>query len=500
MLPSHLHCFVLPLVFASLSIALPFSSSLHYASVPPSLDVRQESQRDSSTAEGASLIIHGWISQPNGRGTVDIIWSCLFTIFLCSWSVLCLNVPAPKDNKWTLFRRKCYLAALGIVGPEFTLQVALGQWVSARRSVAEFRRSGFSEWTMTHAFFADMGGILLYPRGWVPFPVDAKQLHYLVINGYLPYPKLHKCSIEDKNKVEPLLRILTVGQILWFVLNCIARAAQKMEVTTLELTTNGFIFCTLATHFCWFYKPADVNVPFVLYTDTSLSDILQKAGHAAKDPYSRTPLDFVSRREWSWSLWWSFSTNMLRRMNIVFAPVERPITRVPNDHFLEIPPRIMIVLGFIDICYASLYMAGWNFWFPSNTERWFWRIATLTIMSCVLVYLVVETYTFYLIPAIKKKFFGRIGWCNNTYPQHRPMMRGRAKTGTGKLAAALRNNSLQRDPALYIPLKAVIPITLAGAIYCLARAYILIEGVLVLRALPASAFETVSWTQFLPHI
>ena len=49
---------------------------------------------NSSSENGTSTARQGWTSSPNGRGTVDIIWQCSSTIFLCCWTVLCLNVPS----------------------------------------------------------------------------------------------------------------------------------------------------------------------------------------------------------------------------------------------------------------------------------------------------------------------------------------------------------------------------------------------------------------------
>jgi len=68
------------------------------------------------------------------------------------------------------------------------------------------------------------------------------------------------------------------------------------------------------------------------------------------------------------------------------------------------------------------------------------------------------------------------------------------------MAESVRNNSPDHDPVLRIPLEAIIPSMIVSAGYCIFRAYILIEDVLALRALPPSSFETVSWTQYFPHI
>lgn len=36
-----------------------------------------------ATAENTTLV--GWISGPNGIGTLSLLWSCLSTTFLCTW-------------------------------------------------------------------------------------------------------------------------------------------------------------------------------------------------------------------------------------------------------------------------------------------------------------------------------------------------------------------------------------------------------------------------------
>ena len=100
-------------------------------------------------------------------------------------------------------------------------------------------------------FFADMGGFILQTSDWAPFPINAKQLHYLVIHGYLPYPEITKDEIKDRSKIDAVLRAITVLQTLWFVMNSLARVDQNLARTTFELTTIGFIYYTLDTHLCW---------------------------------------------------------------------------------------------------------------------------------------------------------------------------------------------------------------------------------------------------------
>jgi hypothetical protein len=52
-----------------------------------------------------------------------------------------------------------------------------------------------------------MGGFLLKADDYdSPFPIDAEQLHYLVVKGFVDYPEISKEDIDDKNKSDGLAR------------------------------------------------------------------------------------------------------------------------------------------------------------------------------------------------------------------------------------------------------------------------------------------------------
>lgn len=77
----------------------------------------------------------GWVNEPDGRGTWSILSTCLLTIFLCCWTSMSPNLPAKSDGAFRRWRYKFDLACLTLLGSEFILMVALGQWSSACRSV-----------------------------------------------------------------------------------------------------------------------------------------------------------------------------------------------------------------------------------------------------------------------------------------------------------------------------------------------------------------------------
>lgn len=71
--------------------------------------------------------------------------------------------------------------------------------------------------------------------------------------------------------------------------------------------------------------------------------------------------------------------------------------------------------------------------------------------------------------------------------------------GIFRVLSKLKNIDPEQDPALEIPLRALIPISLVCVLYAVSRAFILTEDFIGLRSLPKSAFETVSWSKYIPH-
>jgi hypothetical protein len=480
-----------------------------------------------SNAVGTPDPRQGWTAEPNGRGTLSILWSCGFTMFLCSWSILCLNVPGPNDTRFRVFRRKLYVTTLSFLGPEFIFQIALGQWISARHSVRDFRASfgdkdwisarqsdrdfrvsfGDNDWTMRHAFFADMGGFKLRTADPDPltFPIDAKQLHYLVTEGHVVFPKLNPQMIEDRNKANGALRIITLFQILWFLINVCGRAAQQLTITCLELTTAAFIVCSVGTLFCWFQKPSDVVTAEILPSTKTLAEILEKESGQINQQYSKTPLDFISRKEWPWSLYWSNWINILRNLGIVFAPSAHPVDRFENTIARELPGATVWVFLGVTAAYSAIFICGWGYSFPTATEQLLWRIASITMMGCLIAYWAVTQFAFEIYPAIQQHISTLVvshsrrrdpeqNTRRSQWPCYEHLSR-RAKY----VAACVRNNSVDQDPVLNVPLKAILPIYVVAFFYCSARTYLFIADAIELRSLPATAYATVNWTVYFPH-
>jgi hypothetical protein len=336
-----------------------------------------------------------------------------------------------------------------LVFPEVITAIGAEQWTSALQCVEDLARLGYRQWTIRHAFFANMGGFMLESPDFPRFPIDGQQLGYLVEKKYIPFPEVAEKTIWDKNKADGFARTVTIIQMGWFCVQCIGRAIQHLQLSTLELTTLTLIFCTLCTFFFWNHKPLDVETYIILRTETTIAEILIKAGDVASKPYSRTPLDFIKR------------------------PQSRPIKAIGESK--TTPPR---GLRFTDVCfglvftlsYFGLHLVAWNFTFPTSVESTLWRSASLILIGLLVFY--------FICNGILVMYAGRVG----------KVLFGKETESIFELynVAPVWVRYVVNTPVLFL--------------YAIARGYILLEGFIGLRALPLSVYKSVSWSGFIPHI
>ncbi|KAI5460826.1 hypothetical protein BGZ63DRAFT_414924 [Mariannaea sp. PMI_226] len=475
----------------------------------------------------------GWTSSPDGRGTYDIILTCAVTTFLCCWTSVYPNIPGPNDGFWLALRDKLGLALLGLLGPDFIITLALGQKSSARRSVKKFHSAGYLSWTMTHAFFADMGGFVLHASDFEsPIPLDAEQVFYLVQNGHINFPSTTKRDIDDRDKSDGLARFVSVCQALWFIVNLIARAVQGLCITTMEITTLSFVIILFGSAWCWKDKPSDVATAIPVHASVTLEEILSTAGPRARNPYYHTPLDFVSREETALELVWQYYNELARR--ILFSPFSRrvktvPWDRIPGDSFLRMDLIFEFIGGVFVFLFGAVFFLSWNSEFPSATERLLWRMASIYMMTYSIVgsvwmwfslsvfiprsraarnlekSIVEESLPPHVLLRLHSRLQEQLDSRTQPLGKHAEIARqmtGYVMESKGVLAFFSKSHNISRDkdPRMAVPVGYLVFTSLLCGLYLVFRGYILVEDVVGLRSLPPSAYESVDWLVFLPHI
>ncbi|KAL6718383.1 hypothetical protein ACLMJK_004472 [Lecanora helva] len=425
-----------------------------------------------NTPDTSSLAL-GWVPQPKGRGTLSILLSCVTTIFLCSWSVLCLNIPEPGRGRWGFLKYKLRWQLFAIFFPEVITSMAAEQWESANQSVRCFKKLGYSEWTMRHAFFADMGGFMLKSPDVPMFPVDSEQLAYLVEKNYLQYPAIDQETIGDRNKADGFARLVTSVQITWFFIQCLVRWSQRLVLSTLEITTFATILATLNSLFFWYHKPLDVETPIIISMESRIADVLVDAGDRARKLYSRTPLDFIKSPPASTSIVAPFWFGMGVVFDFDKESNSRPVKRFGNCKTRPpagITARETIYGILFEAVYFGVHLVSWNQVYPTQAELHLWRISNLVLLGLLGAYLVVIA-----VGKASSRSFSR-RWQKN-------------EVGTPLEVAAQLPRWAQ-----------VIIHTPILAIYLAARSYILLEGLISLRSLPLNAYADINWPNFLPHV
>lgn len=394
----------------------------------------------------------GWVSQSNQRGTLDIIWSCTSTIFVSLWLMLHLNVPAGHEGFWPLFFRKTRWFVLGALAPETVLLASGGQWESAKRSVRDMKDLGFDHWTLVHGFYADSGGFLLHTLDHGPFPVTAKQIHYLIKHKYMKAPEISEKEIFDKSKADTFAKTIACVQTGRFVTQCIARVVQKLPISPLEQTTGAIILCTSGVFVFWLRKPLNVQTSTILVVEHSSAKILCEAGARARITFWNTPMDFIEPPNiYTFGNWPTIARH--------FAAYKKPFARIPNDRNPQLYGLSQrIVYSILVIVFSTLSFAEWHFEFPSQVERITWRTACIVAESSLLVHAITEALSHHAPPHDYLYIEGYI----LRWP----------------------------DSLLFF-----VPATT----YFMARIALIILAIMSLRSLPAESYLNVEWPMFIPH-
>ncbi|KAI0902288.1 hypothetical protein F4806DRAFT_446459 [Annulohypoxylon nitens] len=123
-----------------------------------------------------------------------------------------------------------------------------------------------------------------------------------------------------------------------------------------------------------------------------------------------------------------------------------------------------MVLWLANLCYGGIHIAGWNEHFPTIAESWLWRSSALYIGFCGGLWVVLNAIVA-KIPALNEFWEhwmdGKKTWWQNL--------------GLGAL------------------------VLLCGFSLVLARIFIVVEAVISIRELPASAYQTPEWIDLFPH-
>ncbi|KAI5838478.1 hypothetical protein DFP73DRAFT_600000 [Morchella snyderi] len=263
-----------PFRLTSFTIILAISQAIlstpaHAAYIPPARDPRT------------------YVPEPEGRGTMGLILSCLITLTLCVWTAIHLNIIVDPSLGKNLCRKTLWVF-IGLFAPELVLWAAFEQWRNARAILRFLKNETMApageengqpldpkkasvdeDFGFESAFFAVMGGYTLGP--WKtscggPLTLTPKGLIYLLSGGMIIPSDLAKLKgdILDKGKADFLAKFLVCTQALWMVVQCISRRCVGLPTTLIELNVVIHVVCTVVMYGFWWKKPLDVGNPLTL--------------------------------------------------------------------------------------------------------------------------------------------------------------------------------------------------------------------------------------------
>ena len=112
-----------------------------------------------------STLVRAFVTADCGRGTIDILWSCLTAIFLSIWTVIhlpvpCFDIERPDNSRTKIVRSRTRACVMALLAPELLLYFATNELMGARQTKTALQRLSI-DLSLTHAFFFNMGGFCL---------------------------------------------------------------------------------------------------------------------------------------------------------------------------------------------------------------------------------------------------------------------------------------------------------------------------------------------------
>lgn len=225
-----------------------------------------------------------WVKSPEGRGTLDLVVSCIVTFTLCVWSALHLNVPPIKSTPLQLAIEKTIWVLYGIFAPELVVATAASQYIVALWLKREIEKDALHRttqtwdnanktsrtWSVTQCYYATMGGFVAN----VPCIGDDEEeemrrvtltpagIRLLSFAGRLP--NIDEAHIRDKSKADWMAKGIVCIQATWMVAQVVGRLIKNLPVSLLEINTCGHVLCAFALYLLWWSKPLDIQDPSIL--------------------------------------------------------------------------------------------------------------------------------------------------------------------------------------------------------------------------------------------
>ncbi|KAL8818416.1 MAG: hypothetical protein Q9191_007945 [Dirinaria sp. TL-2023a] len=341
---------------------------------------------------------------------------------------------------------------VAVFAPELILGMAAQNFFQARSRSRHLAKIGKPQWTLTQLQFAEAKGFWMNASG--PEERDSvcntDHLLDLIKSNHIDGPPLSDEELKSRGKSDVFVKLLFMLQITWFSLQTLVRAILHYQTTAFETMTVAFVFCSLATIGFSMRQPQNVEYPVFLEIQDaapakeepeqrrrSVSSEVDDAAPAEEEAEQKQNLEENSHARDSDP----DSQNRSRRR--LGSKLSGPQRYEQNWVARDGPETLLILFA----CgFGAIHCLAWNSPFPTDKERLAWRICASATTALPIPY-----------------------W----------------------LLIRMENDRYSTWVDLGIVFT-LVP-------YCLGRITIIVLAFMSFRALPADAFKTVEWNQYIPH-
>ncbi|EMD31007.1 hypothetical protein CERSUDRAFT_100803 [Gelatoporia subvermispora B] len=379
-------------------------------------------------------------------------------------------------------------------------------------------------WTLLEGFYAWMKGFVVVWEHNDEEVVTLERLTRVDKGDLIDSAPTYAPEIHDKSKVDQLSKIITLIQAIWFVLQCCARAAEDLPLSILELGTLGYVGVTGVLYCIWMFKPKDIRTPtrirgrcskpppeyspnradkppsndsvnrvrpegglteadpenaertLPLLDRESIQNHLRRATHRPLQTSAGDSPDLESSGPWSQPVGNRnhAKKSLMHRLLFMSETVGPIFWLYLWDTSAQSPSEGDMAMGFksdkdigklastvyVVVCasFGAWHCIAWNSYFPSGIERLLWRITSLlSALPGIILWVVwkINTHSF-----LSKK------WTTKRVGEGASMML----------------------------------MLIWMCLYLCARGFLILEMFLSLRRMPDGVFETINWTNLIPHI
>ena len=139
----------------------------------------------------------------------------------------------------------------------------------------------------------------------------------------------------------------------------------------------------------------------------------------------------------------------------------------PSDHFLQgIDDKVMgMAMWFASMGYSAIHACGWNDYFPTQTERILWRFSSVYMLCSGALWVLLCLFS--LKSHWARLYWDRFKFLRATWVEY------------GIIGGTM---------------------VACGLTYIFARIFLVVDGLVSLRALPRDAYDVPDWTTLIPHL